>query len=81
MFHSRFLLKYNTRDEVGLLEQGHGGVGEVQDAVSRYQEESPLFGFIHYRRRKVVLKYVPEGTSRLLQGMKCQQVSDETVPR
>lgn len=66
---SRFLLKYNTRDEVGLLHRGKGGVGEIQEAVNAYEEESPLYGFIHYRRRKVVLKYVPEGTSRLLQGM------------
>jgi len=53
---------------VGLLERGNGGLVEVQEAVKRYEEPSPLFGFIHYRRRKVLLKYVPEGTSRLLQG-------------
>ena len=41
---------------------------EAQEAVNGYEEESPLYGFIHYRRRKVVLKYVPEGTSRLLLG-------------
>lgn len=64
----RFLLKYISRDEVGLLERGSGGLLEVQEAVNRYEEQSPLFGFIQYRRRKVILKYVPEGTSRLLQG-------------
>jgi len=53
---------------VGLLGRGIGGLGEVQEAVNAYEEQSPLFGFIQYRRRKVVLKYVPEGTSRLLQG-------------
>ena len=41
----------------------------MQEVVHGYEEESPLYGFIHYRRRKVVLKYVPEGTSRLLLGM------------
>ena len=41
---------------------------EVQEIVDRYHDQSPLFGFIHYRRRKVLLKYIPAGTSRLLQG-------------
>lgn len=41
----------------------------MNETVKQYGEQSPLYGFINYRRRKVVLKYVPEGTSRLLQGM------------
>lgn len=41
---------------------------EVRSAVEGYAEKSPLYGFLQYRRRKVVLKYVPEGISRLLQG-------------
>lgn len=53
---------------MALLERGNGGLVEVQEAVNRYEEQSPLYGFIQYRRRKVVLKFVPEGTSRLLQG-------------
>lgn len=61
-------MKYNSRDEVGLLQKGSGGLVEVQDAVKRYDEQSPLYGFLHYRRRKVVLKFVPEGTSRLVKG-------------
>ncbi len=52
-----------------MLGKGVGGLGEVKEAVDRYDEESPLYGFVQYRRRKVVLKYVPEGTSRLLLGM------------
>ena len=68
-FVCRFLLKYISRDEVDLLDRGSEGLVEVQDAVNRYEEQSPLFGLIQYRRRKVLLKYVPEGTSRLLQGM------------
>lgn len=66
---ARFLIKYITRDEVDLLEKGNGGLIEVNEAVKKYEEQSPLYGFINYRRRKVVLKYIPEGTSRLLQGM------------
>lgn len=64
----RFLLKYLSRDEVGLLEKGNGGLAELEDVVTRYVEQSPLYGFIQYRRRKVILKYIPDGTSRLLQG-------------
>ena len=64
----RFLLNYISRDEVGLLAKGNGGLAELEEVVSRYEEQSPLYGFIQYRRRKVVLKYIPEGTSRLLQG-------------
>lgn len=41
---------------------------EVKEALDRYSELSPLYGFIHYRRRKVILKYLPDGISRLLQG-------------
>lgn len=62
------MLKYTSRAEVGLLKKGNGGIQEVREAVAQYDEPSPLFGLIHYRRRKVLLKYVPEGTSRLLQG-------------
>ena len=64
----RFLLRYTSRDEVGLLEKGSGGLAELEEAVNRYEEQSPLYGFIQYRRRKVILKYIPDGTSRLLQG-------------
>lgn len=67
-FFCRFLLKYVSREEVGLLEKGNGGLVELQEAVNRYKEPSPLYGFIQYRRRKVILKYIPEGTTRLLQG-------------
>ena len=67
-FFFRFLLKYISRDEVDLLERGNGGLSEVEEVVTRYDEQSPLYGFIQYRRRKVILKYIPEGTSRLLQG-------------
>lgn len=64
----RFLLKYANRDTVELLDKGTGGVSEARSAVERYEEKSPLYGLVQYRRKKVVLKYVPEGTSRLLQG-------------
>ena len=81
---SRFLLKYISRDEVALLEKGTGGVGDIQSIIGNYDDASPLFGFIHYRRRKVVLKYVPKDTSRLLQGMEpiehCNGPPTDTPP-
>jgi hypothetical protein len=50
------------------LSGGGGGVVEIRNAIEKYTEKSPLYGFIQYRRRKVLLKYIPEGISRLLQG-------------
>ena len=41
---------------------------EVRNAIDKYEETSPLYGFLQYRRRKVVLRYMPEGLSRLIQG-------------
>lgn len=51
-----------------MLTRGTGGAGEARAAVAQYEEKSPLYGLLLYRRRKVLVKYVPEGTSRLLQG-------------
>lgn len=65
----RLLLKYVSRDEMALLGRGTGGVTEVRNAIEAYEEQSPLYGFLQYRRRKVVLRYMPEGVSRLVQGM------------
>ena len=64
----RFLLKYASRDTVTLLARGTGGVVETRQAVEEYAEKSPLYGVVQYRRKKFILKYVPEGTSRILQG-------------
>jgi hypothetical protein len=64
----RFLLKYVARDEVELLGRGNGGIVEIRNAIAQFEESSPLFGFLRYRRRNVVIKYVPEDCSRLVQG-------------
>jgi hypothetical protein len=66
----RFLLKYISRDSVELLARGKNGVHEARNAIAKYEDQSPLYGLIIYRRRKVLIKYIPEGTSRLLQGEK-----------
>jgi hypothetical protein len=66
----RLLLKYSSRDAVEVLTRGTGGAGEARAAVAQYEDKSPLYGFMLYRRRKVLVKYVPDGTSRLLQGMR-----------
>ncbi|KAF4336818.1 hypothetical protein FBEOM_9277 [Fusarium beomiforme] len=63
-----FLLKYASRDEVELLGRGSGGVVEVRNNVAEYEETSPLYGFLRYRRRNVVIKYLPEDCSRLIQA-------------
>lgn len=63
-----FLLKYTSRDEVELLAKGKGGVSEARNELLKYEDKSPLYGLIVYRRRKVLIKFIPDGTSRLLQG-------------
>ena len=63
------LLKYVSRDTVELLGSGKTGVSEARAELAQYQDKSPLYGLIIFRRRKVLIKYIPEGTSRLLQGM------------
>ncbi|KAJ5098498.1 hypothetical protein N7532_005499 [Penicillium argentinense] len=78
-----FLLHYVSRDEVALLERGTGGVAEVRNAIENYEETSPLYGFLHYRRRKVILRYMPEGLSRLIQArsnVQFQSVTDKFSP-
>ncbi|KFY72062.1 hypothetical protein V499_07786 [Pseudogymnoascus sp. VKM F-103] len=63
-----FLLKYVTRDEIDVLGRGNNGILEIRNAIASYEEPSPLFGFLKYRRRNVLIKYVPEGCSRLIQA-------------
>lgn len=65
----RFLLKYVSRDEVQVLAKGNGGTVEMRNNIAQYEETSPLFGLLRYRRRNVIIKYLPEGCSRLIQGM------------
>lgn len=64
----RFLLKYASRDEVEILARGSNGVVEMRSNIEQYEDASPLFGFLRYRRRNVLVKYMPEGCSRLIQG-------------
>jgi len=66
----RMLLKYISRDTIELLASGSLGVSEARAALAQYEEKSPLYGLISFRRKKVLIKYIPEGTSRLLQGMR-----------
>jgi hypothetical protein len=63
-----FLVRYISRDKVTLLASGAAGLSEARAAILQYTELSPLYGLVVYRRRKVLVRYVPEGTSRLLQG-------------
>ncbi|KAL0931389.1 gpi-anchored cell surface glycoprotein [Colletotrichum truncatum] len=67
-----FLLKYASRDDVELLGRGNGGIVEIRNQIAQYENEnedhSPLFGFLRYRRRNVIIKYLPEDCSRLVQA-------------
>ncbi|EER25057.1 hypothetical protein CPC735_016580 [Coccidioides posadasii C735 delta SOWgp] len=78
-----FLIKYVSRDVVALLARGTGGVAEIRITIDSYEEKSPLYGFLQYRRRKVILRYVPEGVSRILQArisVQFQSVLDKFSP-
>lgn len=63
------LLKYTSRCSVELLGRGDGGVHETRNIILQYKEQSPLYGLILYRRRKVLIRYIPDGTSQRLEGM------------
>ncbi|KAI1073838.1 hypothetical protein F5B20DRAFT_565604 [Whalleya microplaca] len=63
-----FLLKYTSRDEVELLGRGNGGIVDIRSAIAKFEETSPLYGLLKYRRRNVILKYMPEECSRLVQA-------------
>ncbi|KAL4741929.1 hypothetical protein BDV11DRAFT_41736 [Aspergillus similis] len=78
-----FLLRYVSRDEIALHERGTGGVPDVRNAIENYEECSPLYGFLQYRRRKVVLSYLPEDLSRLVRArttVQFQSVLDRFSP-
>ncbi|KIM96352.1 hypothetical protein OIDMADRAFT_105934 [Oidiodendron maius Zn] len=64
-----FLLKYTSRDEVGLLGRGTGGIVEIRNAISQYEEPQPLYGFLRYRRRSVIIKFIPDDCSRLIKDV------------
>ncbi|KAI6370950.1 hypothetical protein MCOR25_004082 [Pyricularia grisea] len=63
-----FILKYAGRDVLELLGRGNGGIVEIRNAISQYEDPSPLYGFLRYRRRNVIIKYLPEDCSRLVQA-------------
>ncbi|KAL8371376.1 hypothetical protein RB595_001272 [Gaeumannomyces hyphopodioides] len=63
-----FLLQYAGRDAVELLGKGGGGIVEIRNAIAQYEEPSPLYGFLRYRRRNVIVKYLPDNCSRLIQA-------------
>ncbi|KAL4785586.1 hypothetical protein BJX76DRAFT_177679 [Aspergillus varians] len=78
-----FLLRYVSRDEIALHERGTGGVPDVRNAIESYEECSPLYGFLQYRRRKVILSYLPENLSRLVRArttVQFQSVLDKFSP-
>ncbi|KAK4631929.1 hypothetical protein CLAFUW4_03745 [Fulvia fulva] len=71
-----FLLKYTSRDSIELLGRGKSGVSEARNAILGYSEASPLYGLIIYRRRRILIKCIPDGTSRLLQARTAVHLQD-----
>ncbi|KAK2003767.1 hypothetical protein LX36DRAFT_65947 [Colletotrichum falcatum] len=67
-----FLLKYASRNDIELLGRGNGGIVEIRNNIAQFEadneDNSPLFGFLRYRRRNVIIKYLPEDCSRLVQA-------------
>ncbi|KAI2621849.1 hypothetical protein GGS21DRAFT_377227 [Xylaria nigripes] len=63
-----FLLKYASRHEIDILDSGCGGIADIRGAIEKYNEPSPLYGFLRYRRKSVIIKYMPEDCSRLIQA-------------
>lgn len=59
-----------------MLAQGVKGLAEMRDTAEIYYNGTrstdsppgPLYGMIDFRRRKILVKLVLEGTSRLVQG-------------
>lgn len=79
----RFLLYYTARDVVDVLSQGVKGIAEMRQAAEAHCNNdgpppTPLFGMIHFRRRKLLVKLVLEGASRLIKGslIRRQSLSD-----
>ncbi|KAG0157551.1 hypothetical protein PDIDSM_4736 [Penicillium digitatum] len=78
-----FLLHYISRDEIALHERGTGGVPEIRNAIDGYEECSPLYGFLQYRRRKGIIRYMPEGLSRIIiarSNVQFQSVTTKFTP-
>lgn len=67
-FVLRFLIKYVSRDEVELLAQGTNGAPEMRGHLANEPDDAPLFGYIRFRRKNVLVKYIPEAASRVIKG-------------
>ncbi|KAK6536522.1 hypothetical protein TWF281_000750 [Arthrobotrys megalospora] len=63
-----FLLKYETRDDITLLGKGASAVKDMRELISNEPDDSPIYGFIRYRRRNILIKLVPDNTSRVLKA-------------
>lgn len=63
-----FLLHYTSRDAIAVLAHGCAGAEEVKNTIAKYTESSPLYGLLMWRGNRVLCKYIPAETSRLLLG-------------
>ena len=66
-----------------VLNRGAGGVPDVRNAIDVLEQSEPLYGFLQYRRRKIVLNYLPDDLSRLVKArttVQFQSVLDKFSP-
>ncbi|EPS37379.1 hypothetical protein H072_8949 [Dactylellina haptotyla CBS 200.50] len=63
-----FLMKYESRDDIVLLGKGASAVKDMRELISHEPDDSPVYGFIRYRRRNILIKLVPDNTSRVLKA-------------
>ncbi|RPB15942.1 hypothetical protein P167DRAFT_383705 [Morchella conica CCBAS932] len=55
----------------------------MREAAEKEPDDSPLYGFIRFRRRNILIKYIPEGTSRVLKArsqVHFQSVAERFIP-
>lgn len=56
---------------------------DVRNAIDALEQSEPLYGFLQYRRRKIVLNYLPDDLSRLVKArttVQFQSVLDKFSP-
>lgn len=63
------MIRYTSRDDVELASKGRHGSTDIREFLAAEPDDSPLYGLVRHRRRNILIKYVPEGTSRVLKGI------------
>ena len=61
-----------------ILAKGINGISEARSTLDSSASSSPLYGLMHFRNKKIFLKFVPETSSRVLQR-KCSICERERI--